>query len=67
MPQLDTSTWFTMIFSMFLTLFILFQLKISKHLYPENPTTKTTKVINQHTPWENKWTKIYSLLSLPPQ
>nr|QUE27246.1 ATP synthase F0 subunit 8 [Canis lupus laniger]QUE27259.1 ATP synthase F0 subunit 8 [Canis lupus laniger]QUE27272.1 ATP synthase F0 subunit 8 [Canis lupus laniger] len=67
MPQLDTSTWFIMIFSMFLTLFILFQLKISNHHYPENPMTKSTKITGQHNPWENKWTKIYSPLSLPPQ
>nr|AHB23263.1 ATP synthase F0 subunit 8 [Nyctereutes procyonoides koreensis]AVI16531.1 ATP synthase F0 subunit 8 [Nyctereutes procyonoides]UPH84110.1 ATP synthase F0 subunit 8 [Nyctereutes procyonoides]UPV69758.1 ATP synthase F0 subunit 8 [Nyctereutes procyonoides koreensis] len=67
MPQLDTSTWFTMIISMILTLFILFQLKISMHYYPENPGPKPTKMINQHTPWESKWTKIYSPLSLPPQ
>nr|AAT74195.1 ATP synthase F0 subunit 8 [Canis lupus familiaris]AHA52897.1 ATP synthase F0 subunit 8 [Canis lupus]BBZ89917.1 ATPase subunit 8 [Canis lupus hodophilax]AAT74247.1 ATP synthase F0 subunit 8 [Canis lupus familiaris]AAT74299.1 ATP synthase F0 subunit 8 [Canis lupus familiaris] len=67
MPQLDTSTWFIMIFSMFLTLFILFQLKISNHYYPENPMTKPAKIAGQHNPWENKWTKIYSLLSLPPQ
>nr|YP_003276027.1 ATP synthase F0 subunit 8 [Cuon alpinus]ACY00241.1 ATP synthase F0 subunit 8 [Cuon alpinus]AHA13391.1 ATP synthase F0 subunit 8 [Cuon alpinus lepturus]ALD16144.1 ATP synthase F0 subunit 8 [Cuon alpinus] len=67
MPQLDTSTWFIMILSMFLTLFILFQLKISKHHYPENPAAKSTKTTGQSTPWENKWTKIYSPLSLPPQ
>nr|YP_009034041.1 ATP synthase F0 subunit 8 [Chrysocyon brachyurus]AHZ58290.1 ATP synthase F0 subunit 8 [Chrysocyon brachyurus] len=67
MPQLDTSTWFITIFSMLLTLFILFQLKVSKHNYPENPMTKTTKTTSQHIPWENKWTKIYSPLSLPPQ
>nr|ALD16131.1 ATP synthase F0 subunit 8 [Canis mesomelas] len=67
MPQLDTSTWFITIFSMFLTLFILFQLKISKHHYPENPMTKSAKITSQHAPWENKWTKIYSPLSLPPQ
>nr|YP_010037187.1 ATP synthase F0 subunit 8 [Speothos venaticus]ALD16183.1 ATP synthase F0 subunit 8 [Speothos venaticus]QQW47859.1 ATP synthase F0 subunit 8 [Speothos venaticus] len=66
MPQLDTSTWFTVIFSMLLTLFILFQLKISKHHYPENPATKLIKTSSKHIPWENKWTKIYLPHSLPP-
>nr|YP_010614160.1 ATP synthase F0 subunit 8 [Vulpes chama]WAS32094.1 ATP synthase F0 subunit 8 [Vulpes chama] len=67
MPQLDTSTWSMMILSMALTLFILFQLKVSKHHYPENPGPKPIKTTNKDTPWENKWTKIYSPLSLPPQ
>nr|YP_009002189.1 ATP synthase F0 subunit 8 [Vulpes zerda]YP_778933.1 ATP synthase F0 subunit 8 [Vulpes vulpes]AGV21065.1 ATPsynthase F0 subunit 8 [Vulpes vulpes montana]AER13671.1 ATPsynthase F0 subunit 8 [Vulpes vulpes]AHG98724.1 ATP synthase F0 subunit 8 [Vulpes zerda]AKH35986.1 ATP synthase subunit 8 [Vulpes vulpes]ALD16209.1 ATP synthase F0 subunit 8 [Vulpes vulpes] len=67
MPQLDTSTWLVMILSMILTLFILFQLKVSKHYYPESPGPKSIKSISKHTPWENKWTKIYSPLSLPLQ
>nr|ATE90555.1 ATP synthase F0 subunit 8 [Phataginus tetradactyla] len=67
MPQLDTSTWFIMIISMILTLFILFQLKISKYNYPHNtgPTMKLShKTI---TPWAKKWTKIYLPLSLYQQ
>nr|CAD22003.1 ATPase subunit 8 [Tapirus terrestris] len=67
MPQLDTSTWFINITSMIITLFIMLQLKISKHLYPYDPKLKTTKVTKYTTPWESKWTKIYSLLSLPQQ
>nr|AIZ68371.1 ATP synthase F0 subunit 8 [Hippidion saldiasi]AIZ68384.1 ATP synthase F0 subunit 8 [Hippidion saldiasi]AIZ68410.1 ATP synthase F0 subunit 8 [Hippidion sp.] len=67
MPQLDTSTWLINIASMILTLFIAFQLKISKHSYPAHPETKTTKTTKHFTPWELKWTKIYLPLSLPQQ
>nr|YP_010133289.1 ATP synthase F0 subunit 8 [Crocidura russula]AAV33746.1 ATP synthase F0 subunit 8 [Crocidura russula]AAV33759.1 ATP synthase F0 subunit 8 [Crocidura russula] len=67
MPQLDTSTWFITIISMLLTLFITFQLKISKFIYPNTPEPKSLKALKQNTPWETKWTKIYSPLSLPPQ
>nr|YP_009630822.1 ATP synthase F0 subunit 8 [Mesoplodon mirus]QBS32909.1 ATP synthase F0 subunit 8 [Mesoplodon mirus]UDH58706.1 ATP synthase F0 subunit 8 [Mesoplodon mirus]UDH58719.1 ATP synthase F0 subunit 8 [Mesoplodon mirus]UDH58732.1 ATP synthase F0 subunit 8 [Mesoplodon mirus]UDH58745.1 ATP synthase F0 subunit 8 [Mesoplodon mirus] len=62
MPQLDTSTWFLIIMSMLLTLFALFQLKISKHFYYYNPKT-TTKSQKQQTPWNTTWTKIYLPLS----
>nr|YP_007626658.1 ATP synthase F0 subunit 8 [Saiga tatarica]AEP22174.1 ATP synthase F0 subunit 8 [Saiga tatarica]ATJ03366.1 ATP synthase F0 subunit 8 [Saiga tatarica] len=65
MPQLDTSTWLTMILSMFLVLFIIFQLKISKHNFYYNPEPTLTKTLKQTTPWETKWTKIYLPLSLP--
>nr|YP_007625033.1 ATP synthase F0 subunit 8 [Arabitragus jayakari]ACI24410.1 ATPase subunit 8 [Arabitragus jayakari]UMW87773.1 ATP synthase F0 subunit 8 [Arabitragus jayakari] len=65
MPQLDTSTWPTMILSMFLILFIMLQLKISKHNFHYNPELMTTKTPKQNTPWETKWTKIYLPLSLP--
>nr|WAR51164.1 ATP synthase F0 subunit 8 [Crocidura leucodon] len=67
MPQLDTSTWFITIISMLLTLFITFQLKISKFLYPNTPEPKSLKTMKQNIPWEIKWTKIYSPLSLPQQ
>ncbi|YP_009178350.1 ATP synthase F0 subunit 8 (mitochondrion) [Prionailurus viverrinus] len=67
MPQLDTSTWFITIMSMIMTLFIVFQLKISKYLYPSNPELKSTATLKQLNPWEKKWTKIYSPLSLPQQ
>nr|YP_007626567.1 ATP synthase F0 subunit 8 [Pudu mephistophiles]AEP22057.1 ATP synthase F0 subunit 8 [Pudu mephistophiles] len=64
MPQLDTSTWFMMIMSMFMTLFIIFQLKISKHSFFFNPEPMLTGMQKQITPWEMKWTKIYLPLSL---
>nr|WDD44885.1 ATP synthase subunit 8 [Scutisorex somereni] len=67
MPQLDTSTWFITIISMIMTLFIMFQLKISKFVYPNNPEPKSHKTLTHKNPWEIKWTKIYSPLSLPQQ
>nr|UUJ35647.1 ATP synthase F0 subunit 8 [Mazama americana] len=65
MPQLDTSTWFMMIMSMLLTLFIIFQLKVSKHNFFFNPEPTSTKTQKQNIPWETKWTKIYLPLLLP--
>nr|YP_010462032.1 ATP synthase F0 subunit 8 [Mazama bororo]UUJ35686.1 ATP synthase F0 subunit 8 [Mazama bororo] len=65
MPQLDTSTWFMMIMSMLLTLFIIFQLKISKHIFFFNPEPTSTETQKQNIPWETKWTKIYLPLLLP--
>nr|YP_008757876.1 ATP synthase F0 subunit 8 [Myotis macrodactylus]AGS43110.1 ATP synthase F0 subunit 8 [Myotis macrodactylus] len=65
MPQLDTSTWFITIISMIITLFIMFQLKISKHYYYNNPEPLTTKLEKHSNPWETKWTKIYLPLLLP--
>nr|YP_009414147.1 ATP synthase F0 subunit 8 [Neotoma mexicana]ASN66840.1 ATP synthase F0 subunit 8 [Neotoma mexicana] len=67
MPQLDTSTWFTTILSSTITLFILMQLKISAQNFPLAPSTQPVLAINTNTPWESKWTKIYSPLSLPLQ
>nr|ARQ81324.1 ATP synthase F0 subunit 8 [Ratufa bicolor melanopepla] len=67
MPQLDTSTWFTTIISMFLTLFIMIQLKIANHSYPLTPQIKSTKSDKPKSPWNKQWTKIYLPLSLPLQ
>nr|YP_010455534.1 ATP synthase F0 subunit 8 [Choeroniscus minor]UUA63165.1 ATP synthase F0 subunit 8 [Choeroniscus minor] len=67
MPQLDTSTWFITILSTIITLFIIMQLKISSHNYYSNPEPKTTEITKSLTPWNAKWTKIYSPLSLPLQ
>nr|YP_009414212.1 ATP synthase F0 subunit 8 [Isthmomys pirrensis]ASN66996.1 ATP synthase F0 subunit 8 [Isthmomys pirrensis]UZH93525.1 ATP synthase F0 subunit 8 [Isthmomys pirrensis] len=67
MPQLDTSTWFITILSSTITLFILMQLKISSLNFPLNPSIKPTKLTKTENPWELKWTKIYSPLSLPLQ
>nr|YP_009167285.1 ATP synthase F0 subunit 8 [Plecotus macrobullaris]ALE32861.1 ATP synthase F0 subunit 8 [Plecotus macrobullaris]ALE32874.1 ATP synthase F0 subunit 8 [Plecotus macrobullaris]ALE32887.1 ATP synthase F0 subunit 8 [Plecotus macrobullaris]ALE32900.1 ATP synthase F0 subunit 8 [Plecotus macrobullaris]ALE32913.1 ATP synthase F0 subunit 8 [Plecotus macrobullaris] len=65
MPQLNTSTWPITIMSMIMTLFIMFQLKISKHLYHLNPAPLTVESHKYTNPWEIKWTKIYLPLSLP--
>nr|YP_009368196.1 ATP synthase F0 subunit 8 [Lepilemur aeeclis]ADP68288.1 ATP synthase F0 subunit 8 [Lepilemur aeeclis]ADP68431.1 ATP synthase F0 subunit 8 [Lepilemur aeeclis] len=67
MPQLDTSTWFMTISSMIFTLFIIYQLKVSKLNYPLKPTPKFLSNHNHTNPWESKWTKIYSPLLLPQQ
>nr|YP_010574450.1 ATP synthase F0 subunit 8 [Neotoma albigula]UZH94544.1 ATP synthase F0 subunit 8 [Neotoma albigula] len=67
MPQLDTSTWFTTILSSTITLFILMQLKISTQDFPLTPSIQPALLTNTTTPWESKWTKIYSPLSLPLQ
>nr|QIJ99083.1 ATP synthase F0 subunit 8 [Ochotona gloveri] len=67
MPQLDTSTWFITILPMMISLFSLIQLKFYKYTYPANPTPASLKSTKQPTPWESKWTKIYSPLSLPLQ
>nr|YP_009509479.1 ATP synthase F0 subunit 8 [Proechimys brevicauda]AST23873.1 ATP synthase F0 subunit 8 [Proechimys brevicauda]AST24055.1 ATP synthase F0 subunit 8 [Proechimys brevicauda] len=63
MPQLDTSTWFIVIMSMLLTLFIIFQLKILTYQFPMNPQSTHLKQTKYGTPWEEKWTKTYLPLS----
>nr|APC60577.1 ATP synthase F0 subunit 8 [Clyomys laticeps] len=63
MPQLDTSTWSITIMSMLIALFIMFQLKTQTHQFPANPQTTQSKQTKQMTPWNKKWTKIYSPLS----
>ncbi|BCZ43924.1 ATP synthase F0 subunit 8 (mitochondrion) [Tokudaia osimensis] len=67
MPQLDTSTWFITIISSMVTLLILFQLKISSQSFPASPSPKIMATQKTKNPWELKWTKIYSPLSLPQQ
>nr|AVC52726.1 ATP synthase F0 subunit 8 [Peromyscus leucopus]AYU71346.1 ATP synthase F0 subunit 8 [Peromyscus leucopus] len=67
MPQLDTSTWFITILSTIITLFVLMQLKISTINFPLSPSIKSTELVKTDNPWETKWTKIYSPLSLLPQ
>nr|YP_009487349.1 ATP synthase F0 subunit 8 [Makalata macrura]AWB97173.1 ATP synthase F0 subunit 8 [Makalata macrura] len=63
MPQLDTSTWLTVILSMMITLFMILQLKTLAHQFPTNPQLIITKQMKQKTSWEKKWTKIYLPLS----
>nr|YP_010965059.1 ATP synthase F0 subunit 8 [Rhogeessa mira]WNM91056.1 ATP synthase F0 subunit 8 [Rhogeessa mira] len=65
MPQLNTSTWAITIMSVIITLFIVFQLKISNHYYYLDPEPTLIKSQTHTTPWETKWTKIYLPLSLP--
>nr|ATP84936.1 ATP synthase F0 subunit 8 [Bradypus variegatus]ATP84945.1 ATP synthase F0 subunit 8 [Bradypus variegatus] len=66
MPQLDTSTWFVIIFPMYVSLFTLMQPKLAKHNFPISPTPKTFSTLAHPTPWKTKWTKIcLPLLPLP--
>nr|YP_009503102.1 ATP synthase F0 subunit 8 [Anomalurus pusillus]ASM91449.1 ATP synthase subunit 8 [Anomalurus pusillus] len=65
MPQLDTSTWLTTIISTTITLFTFLQMKIITFKFPLKPEIKNLKTKTTKTPWENKWTKTYSLPSLP--
>nr|WIF29554.1 ATP synthase F0 subunit 8 [Hylomys suillus microtinus]WRI60449.1 ATP synthase F0 subunit 8 [Hylomys peguensis]WRI60566.1 ATP synthase F0 subunit 8 [Hylomys peguensis] len=65
MPQLDTSSWFWTIIFTLITLFIIFQLKLSNYNFFSYPEVKKTKVLNYNNPWEMKWTKICSPHSLP--
>nr|ASP44871.1 ATP synthase F0 subunit 8 [Sundamys infraluteus] len=67
MPQLDTSTWSITIISSMITLFILFQLKISSQIFPKAPLPKTMMMKKTNNPWESKWTKICLPLSSPQQ
>nr|AIW63964.1 ATP synthase F0 subunit 8 [Microcebus murinus] len=67
MPQLDMSTWLITIMSMIMTLFIIFQLKVSKFNFPLGPKFKNNKKYQFTNPWETKWTKIYSPHSLSQQ
>nr|NP_659304.1 ATP synthase F0 subunit 8 [Macroscelides proboscideus]WEW63411.1 ATP synthase F0 subunit 8 [Macroscelides proboscideus]CAD13399.1 ATPase8 protein [Macroscelides proboscideus] len=59
MPQLDTTPWFTVIMSMLITLFILFQTNTSKFITPLDPINKNPKSTTKTNPWDTKWTKIY--------
>nr|WGO62120.1 ATP synthase F0 subunit 8 [Petrosaltator rozeti] len=67
MPQLDTTTWFNVIVTALITLFIILQTIISKYEFPLEPLTKLHNNQTQPNPWELKWTKIYlPHLSLQP-
>nr|YP_010409704.1 ATP synthase F0 subunit 8 [Cebus unicolor]URH14498.1 ATP synthase F0 subunit 8 [Cebus albifrons]URH14446.1 ATP synthase F0 subunit 8 [Cebus unicolor]URH14641.1 ATP synthase F0 subunit 8 [Cebus unicolor]URH14654.1 ATP synthase F0 subunit 8 [Cebus unicolor]WOX61169.1 ATP synthase F0 subunit 8 [Cebus albifrons] len=64
MPQLDISPWPMVTLSMILTLFYAMQLKMLKFIFHTTPLSKLTKMQNQKTTWELKWTKIYLPLSM---
>nr|Q34801.1 RecName: Full=ATP synthase protein 8; AltName: Full=A6L; AltName: Full=F-ATPase subunit 8 [Symphalangus syndactylus]ADT82391.1 ATP synthase F0 subunit 8 [Symphalangus syndactylus]ADT82404.1 ATP synthase F0 subunit 8 [Symphalangus syndactylus]ADT82417.1 ATP synthase F0 subunit 8 [Symphalangus syndactylus]ADT82430.1 ATP synthase F0 subunit 8 [Symphalangus syndactylus]ADT82456.1 ATP synthase F0 subunit 8 [Symphalangus syndactylus] len=67
MPQLNTTVWPTIITSMLLTLFLLMQLKTLNMYYHPPASPKLMNIKPHNNPWEHKWTKIYSLHSLPLQ
>nr|YP_214957.1 ATP synthase F0 subunit 8 [Colobus guereza]AAX19337.1 ATP synthase F0 subunit 8 [Colobus guereza] len=59
MPQLNTSTWFTIIMTMLPTLYIIMQLKLLSTTYYPSPPQKLAKTKPRNNPWQLKWTKIY--------
>nr|ALR68859.1 ATP synthase F0 subunit 8 [Colobus angolensis palliatus] len=59
MPQLNTSTWFTIIMAMLPTLYIIIQLKLLNMTYYLSPPQKLSKTQTRNNPWQLKWTKIY--------
>nr|YP_008083590.1 ATP synthase F0 subunit 8 [Rhizomys pruinosus]AGN48974.1 ATP synthase F0 subunit 8 [Rhizomys pruinosus] len=65
MPQLDTSTWAITIMFSLITLFSIFQPKLSNFNFLPLPYFKPKNLIYSSYPWTLKWTKIYSPLSLP--
>nr|QOY44656.1 ATP synthase F0 subunit 8 [Ellobius lutescens] len=67
MPQLDTSTWLTTTLTTTITLFVLMQLKVSSYEFPHTPSIKPMQHTMTDTPWEAKWTKIYSPRLTPPR
>nr|AEQ59318.1 ATP synthase F0 subunit 8 [Sapajus apella] len=64
MPQLDISPWPMVTLSMILTLFYAMQLKMLNFTFHTTTLSELTKMQNQKTTWELKWTKIYSPLSM---
>nr|YP_009024896.1 ATP synthase F0 subunit 8 [Cercopithecus diana]AHN49877.1 ATP synthase F0 subunit 8 [Cercopithecus diana] len=63
MPQLDTSTWFTIIMTTLLTLYLIMQLKLLNMNYYQPPLQKTPNKQTSSNHWQLKWTKIYLPLS----
>nr|QNM39057.1 ATP synthase F0 subunit 8 [Macaca nemestrina] len=60
MPQLDTSTWFTTIMTMLLTLYLIMQLKLLNMNPRQLPLTKNPNLQTHNIRWQPKWTKICS-------
>nr|YP_009502809.1 ATP synthase F0 subunit 8 [Zenkerella insignis]ASM91480.1 ATP synthase subunit 8 [Zenkerella insignis] len=67
MPQLDTSTWFTIIMTTTITLFMIFQMKMITFSFWPKPEPKNYKTCPTNNPWKSKWTKTYLPPSLPLQ
>nr|AZJ15136.1 ATP synthase F0 subunit 8 [Simosthenurus occidentalis] len=66
MPQLDTSTWFLTISLMMISLFCIYQSKMTNQtmisIVPQDKKRIQPKTL---LPWETKWTKIYLPHSSP--
>nr|QNM39147.1 ATP synthase F0 subunit 8 [Macaca nigra] len=67
MPQLDTSTWFTTIMAMLLTLYLTMQLKLLNMDHYQLPLTKNPNLQTHNTRWQPKWTKTCLPLSQSQQ
>nr|WJZ50787.1 ATP synthase F0 subunit 8 [Tachyoryctes macrocephalus] len=67
MPQLDTSTWTSMILFSLITLFLIMQPKLASFYFSPTLTPKNYTSLEISYPWSLKWTKIYFPLSLPPR
>nr|AHN49903.1 ATP synthase F0 subunit 8 [Lophocebus aterrimus] len=67
MPQLDTSTWLTVIMTMLPTLYLITQLKLLSTNYHQPPSQKNPNLQIHNIHWQPKWTKIYSPHSQPRQ
>nr|AIG23660.1 ATP synthase F0 subunit 8 [Spilocuscus maculatus] len=66
MPQLDTSTWFSTIALMLVSLFCVFQMKmINQTMISITSQDKKDMTTKTQLPWEKKWTKIYLPHSSP--
>nr|QNM39238.1 ATP synthase F0 subunit 8 [Macaca hecki]QNM39251.1 ATP synthase F0 subunit 8 [Macaca hecki]QNM39277.1 ATP synthase F0 subunit 8 [Macaca tonkeana] len=67
MPQLDTSTWFTTIMTMLLTLYLIMQLKLLNMNHYQPPLTKNPNLQARNIHWQPKWTKTCLPHSQPQQ
>nr|YP_009159482.1 ATP synthase F0 subunit 8 [Macaca leonina]AKQ19863.1 ATP synthase F0 subunit 8 [Macaca leonina] len=67
MPQLDTSTWFTTIMTMLLTLYLIMQLKLLNMNPRQLPLTKNPDLQTYSIRWQPKWTKTCLPHSQPQQ
>nr|QRZ02813.1 ATP synthase F0 subunit 8 [Papio cynocephalus] len=67
MPQLDTSTWFTVIMAMLPALYLITQLKLLSMNHYQPPFTKNPNLQAHNTCWQPKWTKTYLPHSQPQQ
>nr|AIG22984.1 ATP synthase F0 subunit 8 [Cercartetus concinnus] len=66
MPQLDTSTWFMTIVLMIVSLFCVYQLKMTNQTLISTMTQDEKQSYSMTPlPWEKKWTKIYLPHSSP--
>nr|YP_010409522.1 ATP synthase F0 subunit 8 [Cacajao calvus rubicundus]YP_010409535.1 ATP synthase F0 subunit 8 [Cacajao calvus novaesi]YP_010409613.1 ATP synthase F0 subunit 8 [Cacajao calvus ucayalii]URH14173.1 ATP synthase F0 subunit 8 [Cacajao calvus]URH13861.1 ATP synthase F0 subunit 8 [Cacajao calvus rubicundus]URH13887.1 ATP synthase F0 subunit 8 [Cacajao calvus novaesi]URH13991.1 ATP synthase F0 subunit 8 [Cacajao calvus ucayalii]URH14017.1 ATP synthase F0 subunit 8 [Cacajao calvus rubicundus] len=66
MPQLEISSWPTVILSMVVALFYFIQMKMLNFTFHTSPLSNNIKNYKYNTTWQMKWTKIYLPLSTSP-